>query len=380
MANKFKKTGYTLKCSNPECNNMIYVKKSTYENNPIKLFTCCRECKNHPFVVKTRQDKMKENGYINPFKKNEIKEKIKNTNLEKYGVENPFSSEIVKEKIKNTNIEKYGCTSPMQNKDIQLKAHLSRIEKYGIENLQGVVPIDKSEATCMKKYGSKNFFSSDAGKMTRDNLIKNHGYTGEEVDNIFKSKSITLTSMIERWGDELGKLKYDKWLKETRQSKENFIKRWGEEKGIKLWETHILKIYNNNCLSGSISKISLELFDKINSYIGTNEYCFYGNKEWFISKKDNIIYFYDFRYKNKIIEFNGDYWHGNPLFYKNDDYLNMPNGNKVLVEHKWKSDKEKINTALENGFEVKIVWENDYRKDKDLILKECLEFLGLNNV
>jgi len=57
----------------------------------------------------------------NPFQNEEIKRKIKNTNMEKRGVEYPSQSEEVKQKIKETCLDKYKCENPFQNEEIKQK-------------------------------------------------------------------------------------------------------------------------------------------------------------------------------------------------------------------------------------------------------------------
>ena len=58
------------------------------------------------------------------------------------------------------------------------------------------------------------------------------------------------------------------------------------------------------------SKKSIELFEQLGAgYYGANERTVRGREK---------VHRVDFLYKNKIIEFYGDYWHGNPKLYPND--------------------------------------------------------------
>ena len=43
----------------------------------------------------------------------------------------------------------------------------------------------------------------------------------------------------------------------------------------------------------------------------------------------------------------------------------------------WQKDAEKIRIANENGFEVLTIWDSEYKKDKECILKKCLDFLNI---
>lgn len=71
-------------------------------------------------------------GVDNVFSLENVKEKIKNTNIEKYGVENPGKSLPIIEKIKSTNLERYGVTSHFKNEEIKEKIKNTNIKKYGV--------------------------------------------------------------------------------------------------------------------------------------------------------------------------------------------------------------------------------------------------------
>ena len=85
-------------------------------------------------------------------------------------------------------------------------------------------------------------------------------------------------------------------------------------------------------------------------------------------------YFYDFCYCNKIIEYNGDYWHANPSIYRSGDLIDIHNELKT-VDDIWEADAKR-NKAIEDlGYKVKVVWEEDYEKDRDKLVDECVKFL-----
>lgn len=69
----------------------------------------------------------------------------------------------------------------------------------------------------------------------------------------------------------------------------------------------------------------------------------------------------DIVYKNKIIEYFGVYWHCHPDVYP-DDYLH-PHKQKVASEIR-KDDNRKIKKLKKMGYDIMIVWENEYMKNK----------------
>jgi len=72
---------------------------------------------------------------------------------------------------------------------------------------------------------------------------------------------------------------------------------------------------------------------------------------------------------NLIIEYNGDYWHCNPMKY-NKDYFHQIK--KKTAKEIWEYDKNRIDLIIKKGYYLEIIWENDYNKNPNLI-NELLE-------
>jgi len=127
-----------------------------------------------------------------------------------------------------------------------------------------------------------------------------------------------------------------------------------------------------NC--GSRSKIADEFTIKLAKLL-PNYKCYYGEKETSIKTKDRM-YFYDFecREKKKIVEFNGDFFHANPKDYNPNDLVKLPR-NPVKAKSIWAKDEIKLDVARSKGFEVKVVWEKDYRESPDKVINECRSFV-----
>ena len=158
---------------------------------------------------------------------------------------------------------------------------------------------------------------------------------------------------------------------------EKCIKKYGEEEGTKRfierqnkWKAKLRKIFlNNGDGRGMQSKVANKLFDDIASLLNIENPI----KEKFIYDKETKNgYAYDFCYKNKIIEFNGDYWHCNPRKYKSN-YINKTT--KISAKEIWERDEEKKKIANKFGYEVHYVWEMDYKKDPSSELVKCIKFL-----
>lgn len=167
-------------------------------------------------------------------------------------------------------------------------------------------------------------------------------------------------------------------------SKEICIEKYGEEKGLKIWKERQVKwqetlkskppeeIARINKLKlfkgGSVSKGETFLFEHLQK---EKIPC---KKQHAIQKNDISYYVYDIVYQNKIIEYNGDFWHANPKKYKRCDVLRLPN-NTTTAEKIWKKDQEKINFAQSQGYKVLIVWESEFKENKEEVLSKCIQFL-----
>lgn len=135
-----------------------------------------------------------------------------------------------------------------------------------------------------------------------------------------------------------------------------------------------IKLYGMECPGNlakfaGYSKLASSLFDAINP--GEAEFK-PRSKEFSVNGK-----LFDFRYGKKLIEFNGDYWHANPLKY--DSTFLVGRNRKRSAQQIWEADAAKIKLAEEAGYQVKVVWESEYRKDPERVIEECAEWLIQNN-
>ena len=100
------------------------------------------------------------------------------------------------------------------------------------------------------------------------------------------------------------------------------------------------------------------------------------NSELRIKKTDVGVWLYDFAdtKRKKIIEYNGDMYHENPSIYnENDDPHPFRKG--LPSKEIWEKDRIKTLRANEEGYEVFIVWDSEYRKNPEETLKKCLNYL-----
>lgn len=222
-------------------------------------------------------------------------------------------------------------------------------------------------------------------------------------------------SFILKYGDEIGESKFldhrkskgkslrlEYWLNKgfseneakeklkARQavgSKENFIKRHGYDDGIKRWQLR------QNMWQKTMRSKPAEEIARINKLKGTSQLSKFKNGSFstMISKAENELcgilngvsqflleneksfYLYDINIGNKIIEYNGDYWHANPKIY-NEFWINK--NNKLTALQIWERDRRKLEFAESKGYKVLTIWESDWKNNKNECIEECMRFLN----
>jgi hypothetical protein len=260
----------------------------------------------------------------------------------------------------------------------------------------------------IKKYGEidgKLRFDDYRNKQAFSNSYeyksKKYGWSKQKFENFNKSRAITLENMIKKYGEIDGKLRFDDYRK--RQSYTNtleyFVEKYGYNKGKQEYDRicseksitldNMIRIYgpeigptkyeafitSTSQIKG-YSKISQELFWEIENKITDYSYFAEKNNEFaFVHHNGCYLFNFVIPTNKKIIEFNGDYWHANPAIYESS-WVNK--NSNLTAEEIWKYDRDKNRFAENMGYSVFVVWENDYRKNKDEIINKCLEFLNEN--
>jgi len=218
----------------------------------------------------------------------------------------------------------------------------------------------------------------------------NKGYSDEEATQ--KVREIQTTNGIDyyvkKYGKDIGKQMYsariNKWqqtlINKTQSEKDeiNYKKRHAIDSYMYrgMTETEAMSKYNKFCQKmkskprQTISKISQDLFFNLHEKLkGT---CYFGelNYEQLI---DNFRVDFFHKESKVVIEFYGDYFHRNPKLYESSFV-----SHGYTSKQKWKTDKarEEIIKTHKNVNQLVIVWESSYRRDKTMVIDECLNNIG----
>lgn len=85
------------------------------------------------------------------------------------------------------------------------------------------------------------------------------------------------------------------------------------------------------------------------------------------------LYYPDIVINDKIIvEYYGDYWHANPKKYQPNDLVGNAdvNGHRPTANEVWKENAKRQKLLEESGFIYVIVWEFDWKTDKQKVLEK----------
>lgn len=84
----------------------------------------------------------------------------------------------------------------------------------------------------------------------------------------------------------------------------------------------------------------------------------------------NSYVIYDIKHDDFVIEFNGDYWHANPAIYKDDAVIRGKTAKEIQYR-----DLLKKQTAINLGLRVLIVWESEYKLDKEATIRKVVKWI-----
>lgn len=228
---------------------------------------------------------------------------------------------------------------------------------------------DVRESSLTVEYYEKKF---DVDNLTAKEMLKDRQATNS-VENIAKRLNIS--------------------IEEARKHRDKITKKW--VKNLNEKDDEELMYINQKKVGSNISKGSIDFFDELIKYCNiSRKECLYGEgAELAICRNENIsdmqlkkYFLYDFTYKTKIIEFNGDLYHANPIKYLADDkpFENISfitTRREWTAEQVWNFDTYKNKVATDHGYEMMVVWEYDTKHNLRDSLEKCKKYLlGENHV
>jgi very-short-patch-repair endonuclease len=165
---------------------------------------------------------------------------------------------------------------------------------------------------------------------------------------------------INTFGEKVGNEKWNEYRKRMNlTSLDSFIKRYGKKKGIEKFNTYISKCFKSGSFYSKISQeLFFEIYNKLTENIkkGVRFAKLNGEEVFHVNQDDLKIIMVDFKCGNRIIEFDGDYWHDNTK-------------QKII-------DKKRDEYLKSKGYNIMRIWESEYLKNKNKIINKCLKFIN----
>lgn len=292
--------------------------------------------------------------------KEEINNKIKNTFRERYNKDNYTQTDEYKEKRNKTCLKKYNKNTYMGSKDFIQKSKETSLEKYGEEYYtqsqeyreQKSEIHKKYQDTCLEKYNVDNYSKTlEFKEKSKNTCLENYG-----VDNYFKSlefknKDISITQ--EEYNRRMNEEFNEDFIRENFIVDGYFLKQEFMDYFF-ISESHVSKVKRRFNIKeknrDTIERKFLEEYYK--EYNLELEYQFY-IKEIKV-RCDGYC-----ASTNTIIEFLGDYFHGNPLT-KNEEEINV--FNKKSMKQLYIETFKRFDEIVKHGFRIIYIWESDYKK------------------
>ncbi len=237
---------------------------------------------------------------------------------------------------------------------------------------EGLSDEEKSKEIKKVKEKIKQSKSENHSHPTRIEYWLNKGYDDIEAREMLsnRQRTFSLEKCIEKYGEEDGFLRW-------KQRQEKWRASYDDKTEEEMIEINIKK----NAHQGGTSNPALELFKCIDPH-NASKASYHDredNVEAIITTTTGKKYSIDYKLGNKIIEFYGDLWHANPNKYKPDDKPICWSIRSKTAKELWEADERKLSDLENSGFEVLVIWEEDWKKDISLVIRGCRAFLGLTN-
>lgn len=246
------------------------------------------------------------------------------TNMKETGYTNRLSSPIVQEENKRKHKELYGVEYPLQRKESLQQCDKTNIKIYG-----------KKRASCLPEYQEK------ANKTRAENdVVFGLVNDKESLEYCLQRYSVKELSVI------LG-ASHSSVQKAATRFEINFRKRSRTAKSSSRYELEIL---------GWLKDLEINFKHNNHTALGRKELDF-----WFPNH-------------NFAIEFQGTFWHGHESMFKETDIHPI---SKISISEIRENDKFKARLCKEKKIDLFLIWEHDWKLNKEEIKKTILKKLGL---
>jgi len=203
-----------------------------------------------------------------------------------------------------------------------------------------------------------------------------HGYKVWDQKRKSQAYKVSKDYYIKKYGIEEGT---KRCAASKTRSLENFIKKYGIEEGTKKYNTWVINVVSGLKNRRNYSVWSIECCSFIKEIITDLHYYAENEMIWqlpiiYQKKLNQKIISPDLFYRGKIIEFQGDLFHGNPVLFDPTEKVHPFNKNITVAELN-QIDSIRREYYERKGYTVLEIWENDYKSNKEGVVEQCLTYL-----
>ena len=211
----------------------------------------------------------------------------------------------------------------------------------------------------------ENYRNRQAETNTFEYKAKTYGWSERDFQEFNANRACTLENFISRHGENDGVAKWQAYCERQRYTttEEYFLERYGKDEGSRRFADFCR---GRNCADFKNIK-EKEVFAKINELLD--------RKLTYQFHIAGISGCFDFGRDKKVIEFNGDYWHCNPLKFQPDFFHTVKRKTALEI---WEADLKKQLSARQSGYDIMVIWENDWNLDKNKVIHNAIRWLNGN--
>lgn len=286
--------------------------------------TCSKEC----------YDKLNYLNHHNPIILKKSSEHIRKTKEERYGDPNYNN----REKSKQTCLDKYGSTTYISSEEGKQRFKETMLEKYGVEHALQYPEFKQKLENTIKQTGISYRFHTPEWE---ENMLKKYGTTVPYKNEIIRNKGIQ--TLLERYG-VTSPTKLD-WVKE--KSRQTCLRKYGVE--------YSFQSINNRSKSEKtfLEKYGMSMQEYLHKKCKNSKLNEKFAEKYNIASEDREIKiknkYFDFRINNYLVELD-------PTVTHNSDKLVLFNNSKPLDKN---YHKEKTKLAAKHGFRCIHIWDWD---------------------
>ena len=273
--------------------------------------------------------------------------------------------------------------------DISDSDYLEARKKYAMTKERMIEKYGESEG--LRRW--EQYCNTQAITNTFEYKHSKYGWTQEQFDEYNKSRSITKTNLIRRYGESEGLRRWEQYCTRQRITKswDYMVQQFGEEQARAINRNKAITLENMIRVHGEIdgpkryhkwlrqfeirepqrwSKTSQKIFDImrpiVEQYGYTCRYQTYGGEYSCVTGTGGYLLDFYIPELKVAVEYNGGVFHAEPRIYADSDHCDPLRPNLTAAEIRQRDIVRNQSLLNDLGIRVHIIWELDYEQGMDI--------------